>query len=187
MGGRMVQHLHRYHDYSYGGRPAPSVLKNLWTMDNSARLYSVWGTVQVLAPSAASWSDTTARSTCQWSVSQASMAFYQYANSGDSFFAVTAPVRAGFRLDSGCGLASSWFLPDEIVVRDARGYIDNFFIYSMAWISGVTWYTGSTSFSSPLRHTSSWHYYETSYLRSTSIRGLGVSLNGLGNHYYGEP
>ena len=188
LGGRMVQHLHRHQDYSYGGgRPAARVLNDLWTMDNSARLYSVWGTVQVLAPSAAFWSASAARSTCQWSVSQASMAFYEFFHNSDSSFAVTAPVRAGFNLGSGCALTSSWFLPDEIVVRDARGYVDNYFIYSRAWISGRSWYAGSATYSSPVRTVSSWHYYETFFLLTTSTRDLGVNLGGLGSYYYAEP
>jgi len=116
---------------------------------HDARVESVWGTVQVLPPGFADFDSTAARSTCQWSYASGELYFrvneyaIDYGGYG-SHYSIGDTERAGFHVESGCRLGSSWFLPEAVAPRDGDGWIEGWHdehLHSYYW--GPQWFEGA--------------------------------------------
>jgi len=97
--------------------------------DFLGRATSVWGTAQVLAPSA------TISTVCTWTVASADWGSdYGMHNSGDSFRKNTEEwlIRDGFEVDEDCPLHGAFFLPElQMTAPLAKS------------LSGAVWYYGA--------------------------------------------
>ncbi len=155
-GGTMLQATrHAWNDggveYSYGGPRIDIFNWDSHQRSGVALLSDVWGTLQVL-PSGASWATTSARSTCSWSLSQATASFHFTTSEGwlTRSMEVYDVARAGVTVEPGCRVAGSWFLPDQVRPWNEKGYAYIDFRSSMlSWID-KDWYQGS------LRASSAW-------------------------------
>lgn len=157
MGGRLVQDstYYRYRRNQCSG--ASCGYYHELQHDHRGELVSVWGTVQVLPYGVSSWSATTARDTCDWRVASVELEATEFWDVDSGFvhnWSAPAPVRGAVSVDSGCRLAGSWFLPDQIALRFGGGHVSN---WSSAdpWYGlvhyynlGPAWYRGSTLTSS---------------------------------------
>jgi len=123
---------------------------------------SVWGTVQVKPPSESTWT------TCTWSVDSANIGAFSRMYvaglatfGGGGTFTMSSGMhpltRAGFQVESGCKLKSSWFLPDNLVVRD-RAVVE--LAGSILWYQGAITDSDQTTYQMSRSSTCSYSLFE---------------------------
>ncbi|MBN1335204.1 MAG: putative metal-binding motif-containing protein, partial [Deltaproteobacteria bacterium] len=153
----------------------------VWEDDVEQRrviLHSVRGTVQVLPPGLVSWSATTARTTCAWSIASVSFGTTGRRLTWTAFGLGSGgrlyedhpgqPVRNSLYVEPGCRLAADpWFLPTSVLAlerRDSRIHVVGTFDTLRLWSSwgrlgiasafGPLWYLENRTVSTT--ETSTW-------------------------------
>ena len=95
----------------------------------------------------------------------------------DDIYRADAPSRAGFTIDSGCDLSSSWFLPQNLFpwAGKARTY--------STYHLGIHWYQGKHLWQSSTSYFTSWTTYSSSgarfnvHIQASQQRTFSVELS----------
>ena len=128
-----------------------------------------------MLPVGQQWLDYTTLMTCSWSISSATMVGEGTRRFCDDVFEADPPIRAGFTVEEGCDLSSSWFLPLDAFPWDGR--VRTYSTYHL----GFPWYQGSvlsqTSTSTATSWTTTSSYWSILHTRASRQRRFSVELS----------
>jgi hypothetical protein len=162
-------------------------------LERGAVAHSVWGTVRVLPSSTEAWGSSSARTTCTWTLANATTA-WTFSYHGGSWRPVSPSItRDGLVVAPGCRLGSeTWILPSSVHVAHGVGYMDNSFSAGIPnGPYGPRWYVGSQVDGTSWRTSTSWFrtsfHGDSSYQRYTRSTTWQIELGSTGSSWWAAP